>query len=115
MPDLVRLIRRFEDDIKYDAHSTLIKLSRSKAAEELAKTADRTTLAKLANHLRENSPSGGIYADLPIAWCMLLNDIGHRLSLKPTPDRFNDLPSWIAWAERNSQSAPSPEQASPLA
>jgi len=114
MSDLVRLIRRFEDDVRYDAHSTLIKIARSKAAEELVRTVDRVTLAKLVYHLRENSPSGGIYADLPMAWCMLLNDIGHKLSLKPTPDRFNDLPSWIAWAERNSQATPSPEQTSPL-
>ena len=113
MTDLAQLIKRFESDIKYDATGTMIKVSRSDAAKELLETADRRMLEILACHLREDSISGVIYADLPMAWGMLLNDIGHRLNLTLMPDRYNDLPAWIEWAERNGQTAPS-EQASPL-
>jgi hypothetical protein len=114
MSDLAQLIKRFESDIKYDATGTMIKISRSDAAKELLETADRRMLAILARHLREDSVSGRIYADLPMAWGILLNDIGHRLNLTSMPDRYNNLPAWIDWAEQNGQAAPS-EQASPLA
>ena len=108
MSDLAQLIKRFESDIKFDATGTRLKVIRSDAAQKLLEATDRGMLAILARHLRENSISGGIYADLPMAWSILLNDIGHRLNLTSMPDRYGNLPAWIEWAEQNGQTAAAP-------
>ncbi|MFA6405972.1 MAG: hypothetical protein WCW34_00425 [Patescibacteria group bacterium] len=102
-----QLIDQFEKDIMYDLHGTPIKVSRSTAAQELLAVADRSTFTVIANHLKKDPPSDkGIYSDLPLAWCLLLHDIGLTLGLQPLPANWKDLQGWFDWITQNVAATP---------
>ncbi len=105
--NLAQLIDRFEKDIMYSFDSTLKKVDGSAAAQELLAVADRSTFAVIADHLRKTSPSNkGNYSDLPLAWCILLHDIGLALGLQPLPDNWKDLQGWFDWITQNVAATP---------
>ncbi|MHB8830995.1 MAG: hypothetical protein ACYC44_02685 [Patescibacteria group bacterium] len=105
--DVARLIDRFEKDIMYDLHGTLIKVGRSAAARALIALADGSTFAAIADHLKKNPPSNkGIYTDLPLAWCLLLHDIGLTLKIQTPPADWKDLQGWIDWITQNIATTP---------
>jgi len=102
--DLSSVIQTFENDIKYDAHRSRTKAMRSDAGKKLIK-AGRSALADIALHLEETRPPAkGIYDDLPLAWCWLLNQIRVELqiSIKEAPTTLGEFDAWIAWAKRES-------------
>jgi hypothetical protein len=102
-----QLIDRFEKDIMYDLHGTLIKVSRSEAARVLIAAAGFDTFRIIVNHLKKDPPSDkGIYSDLPLAWCMLLHDIGLKLKLQPLPVNWRDLEGWFDWITQNVAATP---------
>lgn len=104
--DVTQLIDRFEKDIMFDVHGTLIKVSRSAAARALVALADGSTFAVIADHLKKNPPSNkGIYTDLPLAWCLLLHDIGLTLGLQPLPANWKDLEGWFDWITQKEEAA----------
>ena len=95
--NIVELIDDFEDNILFDATGTQLKVARSAAAHSLIDIAERGTLKVLAAHLRENVLH--LEYDLPTAWGMLLSDIGLKLGIRTYPAEWDDLSSWISWAE----------------
>lgn len=100
-PDHPALIKRFERDIVYDSHGTIISYCRSKAGEELLKDGKESLLA-LAVGLRRSSENTwtsvpeGLKEKLRCAYWMLCNDFAKTLSLSsPVPDSsFEALGAW---------------------
>lgn len=104
------LIQRFENDIKYDAHATMTKFSRSDARKELQRRG-RHVLAQIAAHLRERlrlHRQGHVCShrvELDSAWYLLLIGMASRpvlgLSVDALPDSSGEVTEVIMWCEAN--------------
>ena len=101
--DFPTLIKRFEEDIIYDAHSLIAKFERSDAQKELFQRG-RESLRPIIDHIKDQehfSKFQVIGNDLDIAWGKLLNRFEILLDPKKTaPEDLRDITGWITWAER---------------
>jgi hypothetical protein len=92
------LIKQFEGDIVYDAHSYTARFERSRAQKELVRRG-KEVLPPIITHLRAHPPGEGM--DLKTAWGHLLNWIEINIDPKKSgPQTLKDTTGWIAWAER---------------
>ncbi len=92
------LIGRFESDIKYDCHSSIIAFNRSFAQQELCRRG-KLALPEIVAHLKENPPSDT--GRLLSLWCLLLSNIELNIdSERPVPENLDDIHGWTSWAEK---------------
>lgn len=88
---------RFDNDIRYDAHSLSARIQRSDAGKRLHRRG-RPALRVIAIHLKCHE---ALSPDLAYAWCSLLHRFEIDLDPKQTaPQQLSDTAGWIAWAER---------------
>jgi hypothetical protein len=93
------LIDKFEHDVQL--HSELSNLAYSKALLKLTNLG-RGGLASIAEHLSATQPTDK--NSVRSCWGMLLHDIALELEIETSPDSYNDLDGWIAWAEKEALS-----------
>ncbi len=95
---VTELIKEFEGDIQYDAHSFTARVERSAARRKLQRLG-HIVLGPIALHLRAHPPETN--SDLAVAWGYLLNRIEEVVDPKKSgPRMLNNIPGWITWAER---------------
>lgn len=94
------LISQFENDIRYDAHSLIARLERSRSGYEL-RSRGQAVLGAIVRHLEQNPPQD---RELRIAWGWILNGIEIDIDAEKTaPKQYLDTSGWIAWARRFAQ------------
>jgi hypothetical protein len=93
------LIQKFEDEIQYDAHALVTKVSRSIAAKQFLEM-KREALSPISKYLRLHKPTDEL--GLSTAWCLLLSWIEKELELPDiSPSTLTNVDEWINWAEKH--------------